>query len=71
MWSDRLILHQEVIFFAKLYEKNDFYDLKIITLSLGEGLSINMAVFDLDNETIMKTIATNQFFENGQVSHEM
>lgn len=56
---------------AQLYEKNDFYDLKIITLSLGEGLSINMAVFDLDNETIMKTIATNQFFENGQVSHEM
>ena len=32
MWSDRLILHQEVIFFAKLYEKNDFSDPRAFTL---------------------------------------
>lgn len=49
--------------------KKDNY--KIISLSIGEGLSINRAIFDLDASLILETIKTDLYFDNGHVTHEM
>lgn len=44
---------------------------KVISLSIGEGLSVNVASFEIENKSILTTVATNSFFDNGHVTHEM
>lgn len=43
----------------------------IISLSAGEGLSINIASFLADESIVLNTIRSNSYFNNGFVTHEM
>ena len=49
---------------------NDQYT-RVVSLSIGEGLSVNLASFEIENKLILKTLSTNSFFDNGHVTHEM
>lgn len=44
---------------------------KVISLSIGEGLSVNSTCFEIENKSILKTVATHSIFDNGHVTHEM
>jgi 3-oxoacyl-[acyl-carrier-protein] synthase-3 len=57
-----------------LVEKNVLHENQtdwIISLSIGEGVSLNMACFQTKEILFLETFKTDYFFDNGHVTHEM
>lgn len=58
-----------------LLEKNldteTLESINVLTISFGEGLSMITSEFKIKKSAILKTIATNTFYDNGFVTHEM
>lgn len=77
----KLVLHSETVanmmgattphVLAMLNEHARMNTSRVISISLGEGLSINLACFDTQDTLFLKTMKTEQVFDNGQVTHEM
>jgi 3-oxoacyl-[acyl-carrier-protein] synthase-3 len=51
-------------------EKKNF-PLTIISVSLGEGLSLNISSIEIYDTSVLETIGSDEFYENGFVTHEM
>ncbi len=45
--------------------------LTIISVSLGEGLSLNICSIEISDTSVLETISSDEFYENGFVTHEM
>jgi 3-oxoacyl-[acyl-carrier-protein] synthase-3 len=55
----------------KNFENGTQEIIDVMTISFGEGLSMMISEFKIEKSAIIKTIATNNFFDNGFVTHEM
>lgn len=45
--------------------------LNIISISIGEGICLNISNFSLKTSNIFKTIHSDEFYNNGHVTHDM
>ena len=51
-------------------EKKSFPQ-QIVSVSLGEGLCVNVSNFEVSESSVLETIGSDEFYENGFVTHEM
>lgn len=51
-------------------EKKEF-PLQVISISIGEGLCINISNMVITEETVLETIYSDEYYEEGSVTHEM
>jgi 3-oxoacyl-[acyl-carrier-protein] synthase-3 len=47
------------------------YPLQVISISLGEGLCINVSSVEIQNTSILKSIYSDDYYNNGFITHEM
>ncbi len=45
--------------------------IQIISVSLGEGLCINVSSLEINKSSVLETINSDEFYDNGYVTHEM
>ena len=51
-------------------KKKDFL-VNIISVSMGEGLSLNISKIEVSEASVLETIISDDFFDNGFVTHEI
>jgi 3-oxoacyl-[acyl-carrier-protein] synthase-3 len=55
----------------EVFTKNPRKSIFIASISLGEGIAINISTFYIDPSDILPSITTGSYFQNGAVSHEI
>lgn len=55
----------------KLVSEKKDSPLKIISVTLGEGLCINISSLEISNSSVLETIRSDEYYDNGFVTHEM
>ena len=55
----------------KAVVKKNGLPVNIISVSLGEGLSLNISKIEVSEALVLETIISDDFFENGFVTHEL
>lgn len=55
----------------KLVAKNNFFPSTILSVSIGEGLSLSICRINISDTSVLKTIESDEFYDNGFVTHEI
>lgn len=56
---------------AKVFREKELSSAQIISVSIGEGLSVNLASMTMKADSILDSIYSDDYYENGFVTHEM
>lgn len=56
---------------SNLFHEKELSSTQVISVSLGEGLSINIARIHIQKSTVLESINSDEYYDNGFVTHEM